>query len=87
MMPTLAQGAAQSMEDGLALARVLADHQDDLSSGLRAYDRERQPRGRKVQLQARDQFNNNRKPVAPPPISVDWIYGYDANTGETRIDD
>jgi len=87
MMPTLAQGEAQSMEDGLALARVLADHQDDLSSGLRAYDRERQPRGRKVQLQARDQFNNNRKPVAPPPISVDWIYGYDANTGETRIDD
>jgi len=85
MMPTLAQGAAQSMEDGLAIARVLADHKDDLAAGLAAYDRERQPRGRNVQLQARDQFNNNRKPVAPPPISTDWIYGYDADTGETMI--
>ena len=87
MMPTLAQGAAQSMEDGLAIARNLADHKDDLAAGLTAYDRERQPRGRNVQLQARDQFNNNRKPVAPPPISTDWIYGYDADTGETMIAD
>jgi salicylate hydroxylase len=85
MMPTLAQGAAQSMEDGLALARILAGHRDDLTAGLMLYEQERQPRARKVQLQARDQFNNNRKPVAPPPISVDWIYGYDANTGETHI--
>ena len=87
MMPTLAQGAAQSMEDGLALARILFEHKDDPGAGLLAYDRERQPRGKKVQLQARDQFNNNRKPVAPPPISVDWIYGYDAGTGATTIVD
>jgi salicylate hydroxylase len=85
MMPTLAQGAAQAMEDGLAVARLLGDHRDDLVAGLKAYDSERQPRGKRVQLQARDQFNNNRKPVAPPPISVDWIYGYDAATGETHI--
>jgi 2-polyprenyl-6-methoxyphenol hydroxylase-like FAD-dependent oxidoreductase len=73
------------MEDGLAAARLLGDHKDDLVAGLKAYDSERQPRGKRVQLQARDQFNNNRKPVAPPPISVDWIYGYDAATGETHI--
>jgi salicylate hydroxylase len=85
MMPTLAQGAAQAMEDGLAAARLLGDHKDDLVAGLKAYDSERQPRGKRVQLQARDQFNNNRKLVAPPPISVDWIYGYDAATGETHI--
>jgi salicylate hydroxylase len=85
MMPTLAQGAAQSMEDGLAVARVLANYKDDIVAGFKAYDNERQPRGKRVQLQARDQFNNNRKPVAPPPISVDWIYGYDAATGETHI--
>ena len=85
MMPTLAQGAAQSMEDGLALARLLAAHKEDLTAGLKAYEQERQPRGKQVQLQARDQFNNNRKPVAPPPISVDWIYGYDAGTGKTSV--
>jgi hypothetical protein len=31
-----------------------------------------------VQLQARDQFNNNRKQPAPPPISRDWIFQHDA---------
>lgn len=71
----MAQGAAQSMEDGLALARNLADHKDDLPLAVAAYNLEKQPRGKKVQLQARDQCNNNRKPVAPPPISLDWIYG------------
>jgi hypothetical protein len=29
-------------------------------------------------LQARDQFNNNRKPQAPPPLSRDWIFAHDA---------
>lgn len=81
MMPTLAQGAAQSMEDGSAIARILAQHRDDPATGLQAYNRERQPRVERVQLQARDQFNNNRLPVAPPAIPVDWIYEHDASTG------
>ncbi|MGH6707869.1 MAG: FAD-dependent monooxygenase [Bradyrhizobium sp.] len=81
MMPTLAQGAAQSMEDGCAIARILAEHAHDPLVGLQAYNRERQPRGKRVQLQAREQFQNNRKPVAPPNISVDWIYEHDASTG------
>lgn len=85
MMPTLAQGAAQAMEDGCALARVLAQYSDDPEAALKAYDRERQPRGKRVQLQARDQFNNNRKPVAPPPISVDWIYSYDASSEQPIV--
>ncbi len=85
MMPTLAQGAAQSMEDGCALARILADHRDDPSAGLQAYNNERQPRGKRVQQQARDQFNNNRLPSAPPPLSVDWIYQYDASTGREGL--
>ena len=85
MMPTLAQGAAQSMEDACALARILAEHRDDPSLALEAYDRERQPRGKRVQLQARDQFNNNRKPNAPPAISVDWIYEHDGSTGRTTV--
>jgi salicylate hydroxylase len=82
MMPTLAQGAAQSMEDACALARILAEHRNDPSRALEAYNLERQPRGKRVQLQARDQFNNNRKGDAPRPIGTDWIYEHDANTGQ-----
>jgi salicylate hydroxylase len=85
MMPTLAQGAAQSMEDGSAIARILAQYRDDPSGGLQAYNAERQPRGKRVQLQARDQFNNNRLPSAPPAISVDWIYEHDASTGRSSV--
>lgn len=85
MMPTLAQGAAQSMEDGCAIARILAEHREDPLAGLQAYNNERQPRGKRVQLQARDQFNNNRLPSAPPAISVDWIFEHDASTGKTSV--
>jgi salicylate hydroxylase len=77
MMPTLAQGAAISMEDGYAAALALARFADDPDRGLDAYDAERRPRASQVQRQARDQFANNRKTPAPPPISCDWIWGYD----------
>ena len=82
MMPTLAQGAAISMEDGYAVARHLAGGADDLRAALEAYDAERRPRASRVQLQARQQFENNRKSPAPPPLSRDWIFQHDATTGE-----
>jgi salicylate hydroxylase len=78
MMPTLAQGAAITLEDAYVLARQLARHRDDPLAGLRAYEAERLPRARAVQLQAREQFQNNRKIPAPPPLSRDWIFEYDA---------
>lgn len=78
MMPTLAQGAAISMEDGYAAARNLAAGQDDLALALNCYERERLPRASKVQLQARQQFLNNQMSPAPAPISTDWIYLHDA---------
>ena len=81
MMPTLAQGAAITLEDAYALARQLARH-DDPVAGLAAYEAERRPRASKVQLQAREQFENNRKTPAPPPLSRDWIFAHDA-TRET----
>jgi salicylate hydroxylase len=81
MMPTLAQGAAITLEDAYALARQLAGHDDPLA-GLAAYEAERTPRASKVQLQAREQFENNRKTPAPPPLSRDWIFAHDA-TRET----
>jgi salicylate hydroxylase len=77
MMPTLAQGAAITLEDAYALARNLARH-ERVREGLKAYAAERTPRAGKVQLQARQQFQNNRKSPAPPPLSRDWIFAHDA---------
>jgi salicylate hydroxylase len=81
MMPTLAQGAAMAMEDGMAFARLLDLNRDDPQKALRLYSEERQPRVSKVQLQARQQFLNNQMNPSPPPISTDWIYGHDAVLG------
>ena len=78
MMPTLAQGAAISLEDGYALARQLAQHRDDPARGLAGYEAERRPRASRVVLQARQQFQNNRKNPAPPPLPRDWIFAHDA---------
>ena len=77
MMPTLAQGAAISIEDGYALARNLAAHGDDIDAGLAAYQGERVPRASAVQLQARAQFEDNRKVPPPPPRDRDWIFRHD----------
>jgi len=78
MMPTLAQGAAISLEDGFALARQVAQHRDNPARGLAAYEAERRPRASRVVLQAREQFQNNRKNPAPPPLPRDWIFAHDA---------
>jgi salicylate hydroxylase len=78
MMPTLAQGASITLEDAYTFARNVARHSDDLGQALQAYEAERIARARRVQLQARDQFNNNRKQPAPPPLSRDWIFEHDA---------
>ncbi len=78
MMPTLAQGANITLEDAFVLARQLARHRDDPLAGLKAYEAERLPRARRVQLQAREQFRNNRKVPPPPPLSRDWIFEHDA---------
>ncbi|WP_194725026.1 FAD-dependent monooxygenase [Noviherbaspirillum malthae] len=84
MMPTLAQGGAISMEDGYAIARYLDEGRDNPVEALAAYERDRQPRGARMQLQARQQFLNNQLVPPPPPLPVDWIYGYDAVTSELR---
>ncbi len=78
MMPTLAQGAAISLEDGFALARHLSNSRNDPVGGLAAYEAERRPRASRVVLQAREQFQNNRKNPAPPPLPRDWIFAHDA---------
>ncbi len=81
MMPTLAQGASITLEDSYAVARNIARQADDPLAGLKAYEHERLDRARRVQLQARQQFDNNRKVPAPPPLSRDWIFEHDATAG------
>lgn len=77
MMPTLAQGGCQALEDGWVLARCIAENVDDLPLALNTYEAERRPRTSRVQLQARQQFLNNKKVPAPPPLSRDWIFEWD----------
>ena len=81
MMPTLAQGGCQAIEDGWAIARHLDEGRDDLEAALQAYESERRPRASRVQLQARQQFQNNKIPNAPPPLSRDWIFSFDTVNG------
>lgn len=81
MMPTLAQGGCQAIEDGWSIARHLDETGDDIPRALQAYEAERRPRTAKVQLQARQQFLNNKKVPAPPPLSREWIFSWDATRG------
>jgi salicylate hydroxylase len=83
MMPTLAQGASITIEDAYTLARNLARGADDPERALKSYEAERLGRARRVQLQARQQFQNNRKTPAPPPLSRDWIFEHDATSEPT----
>ena len=54
------------------------------SRGLAAYEAERRPRASRVVLQAREQFQNNRKNPAPPPLPRDWIFAHDATVDTVR---
>ncbi|MDB5571067.1 MAG: salicylate 1-monooxygenase [Hyphomicrobiales bacterium] len=82
MMPTLAQGASICIEDAWTIARHLDQGADDPERALKAYEAERLPRATRVQLQARQQYLNNKSQPSPPPISRDWIFRFDATTGQ-----
>lgn len=49
MLPMMAQGAAQSVEDGAALATLLKAMPDDITSALARYEAVRKPRATKLQ--------------------------------------
>jgi salicylate hydroxylase len=85
MMPTLAQGGCMAIEDGWSIARCIDEHSDDPAAGLAAYEAERRPRTSRVQLQARAQFLNNKKVPAPPPMSREWIFSWDATRGRDYL--
>jgi salicylate hydroxylase len=49
MLPMAAQGAAQAIEDGAALAAILAPQRDDIPSALARYEAVRKPRATRLQ--------------------------------------
>ena len=75
MMPTLAQGAAQALEDGYALARHLMQCKTP-ARGLVAYEAERRPHTSRVVLQCdRDLARSEVGPEVPAdlPDGVDDV--------------
>jgi salicylate hydroxylase len=59
MLPYLAQGAAQAIEDGYVLADLLAQQRSDPVAALQAYEAARLPRTARIQLHARERGKIN----------------------------
>ncbi|MCC6890638.1 MAG: FAD-dependent monooxygenase [Hyphomicrobiales bacterium] len=59
MLPYLAQGAGQAIEDGYVLADRLAQHRHDAPAALAAYEAARRPRTARIQLHARERGKIN----------------------------
>ena len=80
MMPTLAQGAAITIEDAFVLARHVSDGARSPAEALKAYEAERIGRASRVQVLAREQFDDNRRVPPPPPRDRTWIFRHDVTT-------
>lgn len=95
MLPFMAQGSCQAIEDAVVLARCLSDvSTSDASNALRRYEDVRQGRTAQVQTSSfmnRDLFHmvdgQEQKDrdmffsISPPGMSIlDWVYEYDALT-------
>jgi len=95
MLPFMAQGSCQAIEDAIVLARCLSNaNTSDTASALRRYETARQGRTAQVQtssLMNRDLFHmvdgQEQKDrdmifsISPPGMSIlDWVYEYDALT-------
>jgi salicylate hydroxylase len=93
MLPYMAQGAAQALEDGAVLAACLSKY-TDAAAALKHYEEVRLPRASKVQLAARGNKTRYHLPDGPEQIerdrlmrssatdwsfrAIDWLYGHDA---------
>ena len=93
MLPMMAQGAAQAIEDGAALASLLKAMPDDVLSALRRYEEIRKPRA--TRLQEASAANRTRFHLADGPeqqkrdeamansgdrsmANIGWLYRHDA---------
>ena len=92
MLPYMAQGASQSIEDALVLARCLAADRDDPRRAIEAYAARRRERTAAIQTASRDtgrmvhlmdlaevEARNARLRADPeaPVARFDWIWSYD----------
>ena len=95
MLPYMAQGASQSIEDGFVLARCLVADRDDPRRAIEVYAAHRQERTAAVQAASRDtgrmvhlmdlpevEARNARLRDNPeaPVARFDWIWSYDVET-------
>jgi salicylate hydroxylase len=93
MLPFMAQGAAQSIEDGAALAALLEAMPDDVPAALRRYEAIRKPRATRLQQASAanrtrfqlpdgpEQQARDRAMVQSGDRSIDnigWLYLHDA---------
>jgi salicylate hydroxylase len=94
MLPFMAQGAAQSIEDGATLAACLRqDRAADLASALRRYEALRRPRATRLQEMSRANKTRYNLPDGLAQQARDaelatrgdrtiaalgWLYGHDA---------
>ena len=93
MLPMMAQGAAQSIEDGAALAALLEAMAGDVPAVLRRYEEVRKPRA--TRLQEMSAANRTRFHLVDGPeqekrdatmansgdrsiANIGWLYGHDA---------
>jgi len=74
MLPYLAQGAAQAIEDGYVLADMLAQHRSDPEGALLAYQQTRLPRTSRIQLHARERGKINNTTSAFARFARDIRY-------------
>jgi salicylate hydroxylase len=93
MLPYMAQGAAQSIEDAAVLAKCIQRYPDDVATALRRYEATRKPRTTLCQDGSRRNgamyhladgaeqqardSNLSAETTAPLPQNA-WLYGYDA---------
>ncbi|GAA0952820.1 FAD-dependent monooxygenase [Actinocorallia libanotica] len=73
MMPFMAQGAGQAIEDAVVLARAIDAHADH-PSAFAAYEAARRERTARIQISSRDNAWLKESGTG------DWVYGYDAWT-------
>ena len=73
MMPYMAQGAANALEDAAVLSRCLEGVEPEgVARALRRYEQTRLPRTSRIQLTSR------RNEWMSTRTDPDWVYGYDA---------
>jgi salicylate hydroxylase len=98
MIPFMAQGANQAIEDAAALALCVRDAAaGDVPDALALYEQIRRPRASRVQQLSRGRIDRNHLPdgaeqqrrdaefaVRDPLSDIGWLYGYDAEADTRR---